>query len=286
MKEIKLKSKPFITAEIGINHNGDMDIVKKLIDIARNNGCDAVKFQKRTIEIVYSKEVLDTPRESPWGTTTREQKYRLELNEKQYDEIDAYCKKVGIDWYASAWDIPSLHFLRKYNCKYNKIASAMLTHKEFLEEVAKEKKITFVSTGMSILKQVDEAVDIFKKYDCPIILMHTNSKCPCPDEECNVRTIIILRERYKVPVGYSGHDVGILPSVLATTLGAVAIEKHITLDRTSYGSDQAASLEPRGVYLLVRDCRAVESVLGDGAKRIYPGEEVVAKKLRYWEKHE
>lgn len=283
--EINFKSRPFITAEIGINHNGDMEIVKGLIDMAKTNGCDAVKFQKRTIEIVYTKEVLDTPRESPWGTTTREQKNALELNEKQYDWIDDYCKKIDIDWYASAWDIPSLYFLRKYNCKYNKIASAMLTHKEFLEEVAKEKKITFVSTGMSTLEQVDVAIDIFKKNNCPIILMHTNSKYPCPDEECNIRTIITLRERYNVPVGFSGHDASIQPSMLAVCLGAVAIEKHITLNRTFYGSDQAASLEPRGVELLVRDCRLVNAMLGDGIKKIYPGEEICAKKLRYWEKH-
>jgi len=283
MKDVKLKSRPFITAEVGINHNGDMDIVKKLIDVAKENGCDAVKFQKRTIDVVYSKEVLDVPRESPWGKTTREQKCGLELNGKQYDWIDKYCKEVGIEWYASAWDIPSLHFLRKYGCKYNKVASAMLTHLEFLEEVAKENKITFISTGMSTIEHVDKAFSIFKKHDCPVILMHTNSKYPCPDEECNTMTIVTLRERYKVPVGFSGHDAGILPSVLAVSMGAVAIEKHITLNRTFYGSDQAASLEPRGVYLLVRDCRAVESMQGDGIKKIYPGEEVCAKKLRYWE---
>jgi N-acetylneuraminate synthase len=276
------KNNIFITAEIGINHNGDINIAKKLIDIAKNAGCNAVKFQKRTIDIVYSPEVLNTPRESPWGITTRQQKEGLEFGKIQYDEIDKCCKQLDIDWFASAWDIPSQDFLKQYNLKYNKIASAMLLHWDFVEYVATEKKLTFVSTGMSTLDDIDKAVEIFKKKQCPFVLMHTVSTYPCKDEDCNVAFVQTLKERYNCIVGYSGHEVGILPSVLSVIMGAEYIERHITLDRAMYGSDQAASLERRGLEILVRDCRDVNDILGSGEKTFSDAEKSVAKKLRYF----
>ena len=272
----------FIIAEIGINHNGDINIAKKLIEMAKNSGCDVVKFQKRTIDIVYSKEVLETPRESPWGTTTRQQKEGLEFGKKEYDEINSYCKEIEIDWFASAWDIPSQEFLKQYNLKYNKIASAMLLHRDFVAHVAEEKKWTFVSTGMATIDDIDKAVDIFKQKQCPYVLMHTVSTYPCKDSECNVMMVKTLKERYKCKVGYSGHEVGILPSVLATAFGAEVIERHITLDRAMYGSDQSASLEKRGLEILVRDCKEVSAILGDGIKTFSEEEKAVAKKLRYF----
>jgi N-acetylneuraminate synthase len=271
-----------IIAEIGINHNGSTNIAKQLIDIAKECGCDAVKFQKRTIDVVYSQEFLNSHRQSPWGGTQRHQKEGLELGGKEYDEIDAYCREKNFSWFASAWDTESQMFLRRYGCKYNKIASAMLTHKALLKMVAEEGKPTFISTGMSSFEQIDEAVSIFTKAGCAFTLMHCVSTYPCSDEDCNVGMVKTLRDRYKCPVGYSGHEVGLLPSVVAVALGAEVIERHITLDRAMYGSDQAASLEKRGLQLLVRDCRLVNVVLGDGRKRISAAEEEVEKKLRYF----
>jgi N-acetylneuraminate synthase len=271
----------FITAEIGINHNGDVEIAKKLIDIASSAGCDAVKFQKRTVEKVYSKEVLDSPRESPWGTTTREQKLGLEFNESEYNEINRYCKEKKIDWYASAWDIDSQLFLRKYNLKYNKIASAMLTNRDLLRVVADEKKHTFISTGMSTIEEIREAVSIFKQKNCSFELQHSNSSYPMRLEEANLRCIETLGKEFNCNVGYSGHEsVGYLVCLVAVVLGASSIERHITLDRAMYGSDQAASLEPAGLYRLVRDIRSINTVLGDGIKRVWPSEIPVMKKLR------
>lgn len=272
----------FVIAEIGINHNGDINIARQLMDLAKSAGCDAVKFQKRTIDIVYSPEVLDTPRESPWGTTTREQKQGLEFGKDEYDEIDSYSRLIGIPWFASAWDIPAQHFLRNYDLPYNKIASAMATHHEFLKEVASEKKLTFLSVGMCTEPDVDQAVAVFKDANCPIVLMHTISVYPCKEDQLNLKSIQSLREKYGVPVGYSGHESTVAPSLVAAVLGAVAIERHITLDRAMYGSDQAASLAPRGLHELVSDLRRFPSMLGDGVKKYAPGEESVAKKLRYW----
>lgn len=277
-----LPSYVFVIAEIGINHNGSLDIAKLLIQMAKNAGCDAVKFQKRTIDVVYSKDVLDQPRESPWGTTQREQKQGLEFGKAQYDEIDAFCRKLGIEWFASAWDEPSQEFLRPYNCGYNKIASAMITHQKFLNVVAKERKPTFLSTGMATLETVDEAVRIFQKHDCPVVLMHTVSTYPTAEEDLNLLMIRTLRQRYKLPVGYSGHETSVSPSIVAAMLGAVAIERHITLDRAMYGSDQAASLERPGLETLVTQLRKLPVVVGDGVKRFSSKEEAVAKKLRYW----
>ncbi len=269
-------------AEIGINHNGDVNIAKKLIDMAKDAGCDAVKFQKRSINIVYTREVLDAPRESPWGTTQREQKEALEFGKEEYDEIDAYCKEVGIDWFASAWDVPSQHFLRQYNLKYNKIASATVTHQGLLEAVAQERKITFISTGMSTDEQIDAAVEVFKQNRCPFVLMHCISEYPAPEHMLNLQCIKTLQERYNCPVGYSGHEVTMIPGVLAAMMGAVAIERHITLDRAMYGSDQAASLEKRGLELLMSYVRTIPTALGDGVRRITADELANAEKLRYW----
>ena len=271
----------FITAELGINHNGDIDIAKKLIDTAKLAGCDAVKFQKRTVEKVYSKEVLDSPRNSPWGTTTREQKNGLEFSKNEYDIIDKYCKNNHIEWYASAWDVESLEFLKQYELKYNKVASAMLTNMELINKIAQEKKHTFVSTGMSNMDQIKTAVNIFKKNECPFELQHSNSSYPMKIEEANLNCIKTLQNEFECNVGYSGHEsLGYLICVAAVILGATSIERHITLDRSMYGSDQPASLEPAGLQRLVRDIRNIELIMGDGEKIIWDSEIPVMKKLR------
>jgi len=274
-------NKVFITAEIGINHNGDINIAKQLIDMAKECGCDAVKFQKRTIEKVYSKEVLDTPRESPWGTTTREQKLGLEFNKQEYDIINSYCKQKDIEWYASAWDIDSQLFLRSYNLRHNKVASAMLTHEKLLRFIAEEKKHTFISTGMSTIEQIRNAVEIFKQHSCPFELQHSNSSYPMKLEEANIRCIETLRKEFNCDVGYSGHeDSSYIVCLLAVAFGATSIERHITLNRSMYGSDQPASLERPGLERLVRDIRRTEAILGDGVKRVWDSEIPVMKKLR------
>lgn len=276
------ESLPFIIAEIGINHNGSVEIAKKLIDMAKECGADAVKFQKRTIDIVYTKELLNSPRQSPWGTTQRAQKEGIELGKDDYDEIDAYCKRNNIYWFASAWDEKSQEFLRQYDLHFNKIASTMLTHKILIEMIAKEGKHTFISTGMSNFEQIDRVVGVFEKKGCSYTLLHCVSVYPCPDEWCNLEMIRTLQKRYKCSVGYSGHEAGVIPTVIAAALGAVAIERHITLDRTMYGSDQSASLEKHGLELVVRDTRRAKFILGSGDKIIIPEEEKVAYKLRYF----
>ena len=271
----------FFTAEIGINHNGDLEIAKKLIDLAVEAECDAVKFQKRTIEKVYSKDVLDTLRESPWGKTTREQKLGLEFGKDEYDIIDQYCKEKNIEWYASPWDIDSQLFLRNYNLKHNKIASAMLTNTKLLNIVAEEKKHTFISTGMSTIDQIEQAVKIFKNNNCPFELMHSNSSYPMKPDEANLLCIKTLKEKFNCNVGYSGHESsGYSISLAAAVLGASSVERHITAGRDMYGSDQAASLEPIGLRRLVRDIRMLDLIMGDGVKRVYPSEVSVMKKLR------
>ena len=271
----------FVTGEIGINHNGDISIAKKLIDVAKKAGCDAVKFQKRTVEKVYSKEILDSPRESPWGTTTRDQKLGLEFEKTEYDEIDSYCKQLGIEWFASAWDIDSQSFLREYDLNHNKIASAMLTNHKLLNFVADEGKHTFVGTGMSTMDEILEAVKIFKNKNCPFELMHTNSSYPMKLEEANLNCITALKNKFNCNVGYSGHEVdAYICCIIAVTLGATSIERHITLSRALYGTDQAASLEPPGLERMIRDVRRIESILGDGVKRVWDSEIPVMKKLR------
>lgn len=270
----------FIIAEIGINHNGDLELAKKLIDMACVAGCNAVKFQKRTIDKVYSKEMLDSPRESPWGTTQRAQKEGLEFGKEEYDCIDAYCKEKGIDWYASAWDIDSQKFLQQYNLKYNKVASAMLTNDELLTEIAKEGKYTFIATGMSTYEEIDHAIGIFRTYDCPFELMHCNSTYPMPIEDANLKLIGVLAEKYQCKVGYSGHEAGTLVSTCAVAMGATSIERHITMDKTMYGSDQKASIEPYELCLLVKDIRDTEKIVGDGRKILTDAEKAVKAKLR------
>ena len=269
-----------IIAEIGINHNGNIELVKQLIDVAIDSKCDAVKFQKRTVETVYSKEILDSYRESPWGLTQRDQKNGLELSDSDYLEIDHYCKTRKIDWFASAWDIESQNFLRKFNCKFNKVASAMIVCKEFLKEVASEKKHTFISTGMTTMDQIKTAVEIFNNEGCSFEIMHTVSTYPMRDSDANLKCIPMLRKIFNCDVGYSGHETGLAISYAAIALGATSLERHITLDRTMYGSDQAASIEPHGLRQLVGAIRKIEISLGDGIKKITDGEIEVAKKLR------
>ena len=277
---VKEDDLPFIVAEIGINHNGDLGITKDLIDLAKDAGCDAIKFQKRTIDLVYSKELLDSLRESPWGTTQREQKEGLEFGLDEYKEINRYCKEVGIDWFASAWDIESQKFLRQFDCQYNKIASAMLTYEPLLKEVASEKKYTFIATGMSGIENIDRAVEIFREAGCPFELMHCISTYPMDDEDANLNCIEALRERYNCDVGYSGHEVGLAVSYAAAALGITSLERHITLDRAMYGSDQAASLEPAGLRTLVGGVRKIRKAMGDGEIKILDKEVPISKKLR------
>ncbi len=269
----------FIIAELGINHNGDLEIAKKLIDGAVRCGCNAVKFQKRTIDKVYTREILDSPRESPWGTTQREQKEGLEFGLDEYQEIDRHCREKGIPWFASAWDLESQAFLRSFDCRFNKIASVQLTNIPLLEMVAEENKYTFISTGMSTLEEIDRAFDIFRNAGCEFELMHCNSTYPMPPEDANLKMIDTLRQRYPCKVGYSGHETGLVISVAAVALGVTSVERHITLDRAMYGSDQAASVELVGLTRLVDMIRTVEKALGDGVKRITESERTVREKL-------
>ena len=274
------KNKPMMIAEIGINHNGDMDIVKKLIDIAVAADCDIVKFQKRTIDKVYSLDFLDSYRESPWGTTQRAQKEGLELSAENYQEINEYCSNKGIEWMASAWDVEAQKFLQQFNLKYNKVASAMLGNFELLTEIAKEGRFTYISTGMSTYEEVDAVVNIFKQYNCPFEIMHCNSTYPMKPEDANLRLIPILKERYKVDIGFSSHEIGVVATLGAVALGATSIERHITLDRNMYGSDQKASTEPDELIELVKQIRVMESALGNGEKTLTVAELEVRKKLR------
>ena len=270
----------FIIGEIGINHNGDLAIAKKLIDVAADAGADAVKFQKRTIDLVYSKEILDSPRESPWGTTQRDQKKGLEFGYDEYTEIDVYCKRKGIEWFASAWDIESQKFLRQFDLKYNKVASAMLVYEDLLKEIASEGRHTFISTGMSSYDEIDRAVQIFKDANCSYELMHCVSTYPMKDEDANLKLITVLKERYNCPVGYSGHEVGLAVSYAAAALGISSLERHITIDRAMYGSDQAASVEPSGFEMLVGAVRKIELAMGTGEKKVMDAEVSIAEKLR------
>ena len=273
--------KPFLIAEIGINHNGNIDIAKKLINISKDAGFDAVKFQKRNVEIVYSKEQLDTPRVSPWGNTTRQQKEGLEFGAKEYDDIDAHCKEKKIVWFASAWDQDSLNFLDKYECKYQKIASPMIIDRNFLTEVAKRKKHTFISTGMSTEDDISQAVKIFKENNCSFELMHCVSTYPLKQNMVNMSTINELKKKYQCDVGYSGHENGVVVSASAVLLGISSLERHVTIDRTMYGTDQAASLEPIGMQSLVKSINSILSAYGTPKLGyIFPEEIPIAKKLR------
>lgn len=273
-------NKTFVIAEIGINHNGSLDIAKELIKEAHAAGCDAVKFQKRTLDTVYDKADLDRPRESPWGTTNRQQKEGLEFGKKEFDEIDIFCKDLGIEWFASAWDVESQKFLRQYDCNYNKVASAMLTHKELLEEIASEKKYTFISTGGSTIQQIMKAATVFTNAGCDYELMHCNSTYPMKDSDAHLNVMKRLRNVFECNVGYSGHETGVIVSCAAVALGATSIERHITLDRAMYGSDQSASLEIPGLKKLVKYIRSIESALGSEEKQVHETEVGIMKKLR------
>ena len=270
-----------LIAEIGINHNGDIDIAKSLIDEAKIAGFDAVKFQKRTIQNVYSKEDLDSYRDSPWGKTQREQKLGLEFEKEQYDIINKYCVDKKIEWFASAWDIDSLNFLDQYNLKYNKIASAMIIDTNFMRKVAERKKYTFISTGMSTLKNIEKAVDIFKKENCEFELMHCVSSYPCKPEDANLNVIDSLKKKFNCNVGYSGHENGVVISLAAYSKGISSLERHITLDRTMYGSDQAASLEIRGMRELISGINKIKLAFGSEKIGLINDEEIkIAQKLR------
>jgi N-acetylneuraminate synthase len=268
----------YIIAEIGINHNGSVDLARKLIDAAVESGCDAVKFQKRTVDVVYSAAELERPRESPFGRTNGDLKHGLELGESDYHAIDDYCRQKSIDWFASCWDEASVDFVARFRPPCFKIASASLTDTRLLRHHRRHKVPILLSTGMSTLEQIDEAVDALGSND--LVLLHTTSTYPSQVEELNLRVIEILKNRYGVPVGYSGHEVGLAPSIGAVALGACVIERHITLDRAMWGSDHAASVEPAGFRRLVKDIRALEASLGDGVKRIWESEVAIMQKLR------
>lgn len=271
----------YLIAEIGINHNGSMDVARQLIHGAADAGFDAVKFQKRTVDKVYSKELLDSPRESPWGTTQRDQKMGLEFGRAEYEQIDKLCHEYRIAWSASAWDVESQRFIRDFNVPFNKVASAMLGNRPLLKEIASEKKRTFISTGMATLEEIDEIVAFFRKHDCPFELMHCNSTYPMRDEDANLRCIPMLKARYGCEVGYSGHEVSLIKvCTAAVVLGATSLERHITIDRAMYGSDQAASVETHALRNFVATIRVVPQLLGTGEKTISPAELAVRKKLR------
>jgi len=268
----------YIIAEIGINHNGDIDTAKRLISVAVAAGCDAVKFQKRTVDIVYSAEELGKPRESPFGTTNGDLKRGLELDYYDYQEIDAFCRSSKIQWFVSAWDEPSVDFIDRFNPPCYKIASASLTDDHLLRHTRAKGRPIILSTGMSTIDQIDRAVDVLGKKD--LILLHACSTYPAYYNELNLKAIPVMRERYGVPVGYSGHETGIASTVAAATIGACCVERHITLDRSMWGSDHAASLEPNGITRVVRDIRLVEQSMGDGVKRVFEREQPIIKKLR------
>ena len=271
----------YCIAEIGINHNGDLDIAKKLIDVAANAGADAVKFQKRDIDSVYTQEFLEGPRESQWGTTQREQKMGLEFGEEEYAIIDAYCKEKNIDWFGSAWDMKSIEFLDKFDLKYHKIASAMIVDHEFLNAIAKRGLHTFISTGMTDEKMIDDAVKIFRNHECSFELMHCISTYPMLSEDANLNCINTLKEKYNCNVGYSGHESGGLAiSYAAAGMGISSLERHITLDRSMYGSDQSASIEPSGFQMLISGIREIEKAKGDGKIEFLEKEKPIADNLR------
>lgn len=271
----------FIIAELGTNHMGDIEIAKKMIDVAVSAGCDAVKLQKKNVEKIYNKDFLDSPLESPWGTTQREMRLHREFSMKELESLNRYCKNKNIHLFFSCWDVDSQLQMRKLKTKYNKVASAMIVHEKLLETIAKEKKYTFISTAMCTMKDIEKAVKIFKKYDCPFELMHCHGSYPMKLDEANLMMIKTLQKKFKCNVGYSGHEVGAtnvcIPAVM---LGATSIERHFTLDRTYYGHDQPASLEVAGLFRLVRDIRTIEKILGDGKKRIWETELPNIKKLR------
>lgn len=276
-----LSQRPFLIAEIGINHNGKIELAKKMIHAASDAGFNAVKFQKRTVDIVYSRQYLEGERESPWGNTQRAQKEGLEFNTEEYNTLNSYCKELNIQWTASCWDLESLAFLQSYDPPFHKVASPMLGHLPLLRKIAADKKPTFISTGMSSIEEIDEAVNIFQNSECPFELMHCNSTYPMPIEDANLLSIPMLKERYKCEVGYSGHETSLVTvCIAAIALGATSLERHITLDRTMYGSDQAASIETKSLRSFVVAVRAIPQALGTGEKIILESEREARKKLR------
>lgn len=268
----------YIIAEIGINHNGSVDLAKQLIDVAVDCGCDAVKFQKRTVEVVYSQEELARPRDNPFGSTNGDLKRGLEFGVKEYVEIDKYCRQKGIDWFASCWDEAAVDFLERFNPPCYKIASASLTDDNLLRHHRKYGRPVILSTGLSEMKQIEHAVEVLGKDQ--LILLHCTSTYPSKPEELNLRGIVALKEKFGVPAGYSGHEVGLATSYAAAVLGACVVERHLTVDRSMWGSDQAASVEPPGMKRLVRDIRELDQAMGDGVKKVYESEKPIIQKLR------
>jgi N-acetylneuraminate synthase len=268
----------YIIAEIGINHNGSVELAKKLVDVAVESGCDAVKFQKRTVEVVYSAEELAKPRENPFGLTNGDLKRGLEFGKAEYKEIDTYCREKGIPWIASCWDEASVDFIEQFAPPFYKIASASLTDDNLLRHYRKYGRPIILSTGMSDVKLIEHAVEVLGTDD--LILLHCTSTYPSKPSELNLAGVTTLRERFGIPVGYSGHEVGLATSVAAAVLGACVVERHITLDRSMWGSDQAASVEPQGISRMVRDIRTIEVALGDGDIKIYDSEKPIISKLR------
>ena len=268
----------FIIAEIGINHNGDIETAKKLINVAHFCGCNAVKFQKRTVDKVYTKEELSIPRDSIFGKTNGDLKRGLEFDYDEYKIINEYCKELKMPWFASCWDVDSVDFIEQFDICAHKISSACLTDIELLKKIKSTNKPVLLSTGMSTIDEIDKAVDILGTDN--LIIYHCTSTYPTSNNEINLNAIPMLKERYNCPIGFSGHERGIFPSSAAVILGACSVERHITLDRTMWGSDQAASLEPEGLRKLVRDIRNVKDILGDGIKVVYESELPIRKKLR------
>ena len=283
MNQIIKKKRPFIIAEIGINHNGSVELAKKLIDLAKKYDFDSVKFQKRDSDICVPKHQKDKMRTTPWGDMTYlEYRKKIEFGEREYKEIDQHCKKIKIDWFASVWDTNSLKFMKKFNTKYNKVASAMLSNQVLLELIAKEKKLTFISTGMSNMRNINKAVKIFKKNKCDFVLMHCVSNYPCHEKDLNLSLINTLKKKFKCKVGYSGHETSVSPSYMAWFLGADYIERHITLDRTMFGTDQAASLSEQGIRELTSLLSKFPTMIGNGKKIITKDEKKLIPKFRYW----
>jgi len=283
MKKITKRKSPFLIAEIGINHNGSVELAKKLINLSKKYNFDAVKFQKRDLDICIPEKQKGQIRNTPWGEITYlDYKKKIEFNEKEFQEINNYCKKIKIDWFCSAWDANSLKFLKKFKSKYNKVASAMVTNLNLLNLIAKEKKLTFISTGMSSMKDIVKAIKIFRKNKCDFVLMHCVSNYPCQEEDLNLNVILTLKEKFKCKIGYSGHESSVSPSYAAWFLGADYIERHITLDRSMYGTDQSASLSEPGISLLTSTLSKFSFMLGNGKKIITNEEKKLIPKFRYW----
>ena len=283
MNKFTKRKKPFLIAEVGINHNGSIVLAEKLIDLAKKYNFNAVKFQKREPEISTPEHQKSKIRNTPWGNITYlEYKKKIEFGLKEFKEIDNYCKKIKIDWFCSPWDIESLKFLKKFKTKYNKVASAMLTNLDLIELMAKEKKFTFISTGMSKMSDIIKAVNIFKKYNCNFVLMHCVSTYPCPEKDLNLNLILTLKKKFKCKIGYSGHEDSVSPSLAAWFLGTDYIERHITLDRSMYGTDQAASLAEPGIRELTAMLSKFPIMFGDGKKNLGKDEKNLIAKFKYW----